>query len=120
MQARDFMEMNRERANRAVEENKHHPRSQGYLLNKAILAFINAYEMVVGYESKARHSRGYWENVPLVEAFEYVAVHESGEQGCVYDIEKRHVIGVELDENYLVEWSKDEIVELRIKRKSES
>lgn len=115
MNARDFMEMNKQRAERVVRENQNKPRSQNFLMSKAILAFISAYEMEVGYDNDNRKARGYWENVPLIEEFDYCAVHESGEEGEVDDIEKKWILGIK---HLVGGWDKNEIVELRIRRKS--
>jgi predicted membrane-bound dolichyl-phosphate-mannose-protein mannosyltransferase len=52
MNAKDFMEMNRQRALRTLKENEDRPRSQNYTISKAILNFIDAYEVEVGFENK--------------------------------------------------------------------
>lgn len=124
MHARDFMEMNKKRVLRRIEESKHHPRSRQYIEATELLAFINAYEMSVGYEGDARRVRQYWENVPLIEEFDYYAVSPYGE-GRVYDIEKAFILGVALTDDesdedaLLVGWDKNEITELRVRRRKE-
>jgi len=57
--ARVFMNRNRERAKRELEESKDKPRSHKYMIAQSILNFIDAYEIEVGYRESItrRHFR---------------------------------------------------------------